>query len=74
MTGPEHYAHAEQVIAQVQNKDVLATAAVAYAAIAQVHATLALAAAMALQIGNPFPGMNPSHDAWAAVAAPEAAS
>jgi hypothetical protein len=45
MTGPEHYREAEQVIAQVKNRDVTGDEVAAYAAVAQVHATLALAAA-----------------------------
>lgn len=61
MTGPEHYAEAERVVAQVENRDVSAAAVAAYTAVAQVHATLALAAATALIDEKPRSG---SFDAW----------
>jgi hypothetical protein len=47
MTGPEHYREAEQVLARVKNRAVTADEAISHAAVAAVHATLALTAAMA---------------------------
>jgi hypothetical protein len=55
MTGPEHYTSAEQWLYKAQNEDArggLETAE-SCAAIAQVHATLALAAATALGTDQP---------------------
>lgn len=48
MTGPEHYRRAEQVLAQVEDRDVSAAEVAAFTAVAQVHATLAHAAATAV--------------------------
>jgi len=45
MTGPQHYAEAERLLAEVAESDA-ETAAPAHAA-AQIHATLALAASFA---------------------------
>ena len=50
MTGPEHFAEAEGVIAGAQNRDLPTDVIKAIAAVAQVHATLALAAATALSL------------------------
>lgn len=47
MTGPEHYAEAQTILSQVKNRDLPAEVIMAHAQIAQVHATLALAAATA---------------------------
>jgi hypothetical protein len=49
VTGPEHYAEAEAILAQVKDRDVPAEVAQTYAAVAQVHAGLAIGAALALQ-------------------------
>jgi hypothetical protein len=49
VTGPEHYREAEAVLAQVKDRNVPAEVAKTYAAVAQVHADLAIAAAIALQ-------------------------
>lgn len=46
MNGPEHYRAAGQVLAQAENRSVTAAAVAAYTAVAQVHATLALTAAV----------------------------
>lgn len=45
MNGPAHYRKAEQVLAQVEDRDVSAAMVAAFTAVAQVHATLALTAA-----------------------------
>ena len=55
MTGPEHYREAERLVAQV---DEGAADWEPLAASAQVHATLALAAATALSLRKP------DHDQW----------
>jgi hypothetical protein len=47
MTGPEHYAEAERIIATTKGHDIPASAMTAVAAAAQVHAMLALTAAYA---------------------------
>ena len=47
MNGPGHYAKAEHVLAQVEDRDVSAAEVAAFTAVAQVHATLALVAAYA---------------------------
>ena len=56
MTGPEHFLRAEQLAEEAHNHlgqgDEQATAAV-WAAVAQVHATLALAAATAVGTKSP---------------------
>jgi hypothetical protein len=65
MNGPEHYAKAENVLAQVEDRDVSASAVAAYTAVAQVHATLALTAATALGRFADMPA-NDSDD-WLAV-------
>jgi hypothetical protein len=44
MTGPEHYREAEGLLARITDRDVLTEEVVATMAVAQVHATLALAA------------------------------
>lgn len=48
MTGPEHYREAEFMLAQVEGHSISVADGMAYLAAAQVHATLALAAAEAL--------------------------
>jgi hypothetical protein len=77
MTGPEHYQIAEQLlgnVTQVQHYGppvILAENGSAVIAAAQVHATLALAAATALPQVGEMPVTD--HDAWSeAVRAPEA--
>lgn len=45
MTGPEHYKAAEEILKEIHNMDASSPAAAANLAQAQVHATLALAAA-----------------------------
>ena len=62
MTGPEHYKMAERCLASV---DEVSETAMAYFAEAQVHATLALAAATAISYGKP-PG---EYAAWCEAAA-----
>jgi hypothetical protein len=68
MTGPDHYRSAEGLVVQAEklmNGDELAGAAV-WAAVAQVHATLALAAATArTDLGGSQPTANaePGRDA-----------
>lgn len=47
MNGPEHYAAAEELLARVSDRDVEIHLGNATIAAAQVHATLALAAAQA---------------------------
>lgn len=44
MNGPEHFAEAERIVALAKSKEIPAAAALAFGAVAQVHATLALAA------------------------------
>lgn len=69
MTGPEHYAEAERLLERAQNFDV--TDAVSVIADAQVHATLAVAAAQAdlmlLSITHWGDCDSGQADAWAAV-------
>ena len=72
MTGPEHYAKAER-LAQVAEGDT-PQLAIANAALAQVHAMLALAAATALVMGDNGSTPLRAYDEWAAVAGPEAVS
>jgi hypothetical protein len=50
MTGPEHYKEAERIIAQAMNQELPVATISAIAATAQVHATLALAAASAMPL------------------------
>jgi len=68
VTGPEHYRAAEELLAEIKDGDPDAshTAAALLLGMAQVHATLALAAATAL--GSPD---QPTWDweAWCAAAA-----
>jgi len=66
MTGPEHYHEAERLLAEVAESDA-ETAKPAHDA-AQVHATLALAAATALR-GDTVTGLAPKDwVAWNALA------
>lgn len=70
MTGPEHYQHAEELLDRNGDctcEDNCETCAWR-AAKAQVHATLALAAATAIQPSE-FGGNRPESKAWHAVAA-----
>ncbi|MFE2556025.1 hypothetical protein ACFXGT_08305 [Streptomyces sp. NPDC059352] len=78
MTGPEHYREAERLLAQDRAEGLEGT----YffrpesLAAAQVHATLALAAATAMQAGvdGCEPGMDPAeYDAWCSAAGVHAA-
>jgi hypothetical protein len=48
MTGPEHYAAAEEILSRSSRDDPDSTVALASMVKAQVHATLAHAAALAL--------------------------
>jgi hypothetical protein len=53
VTGPEHYREAERLAESVKNRDVHAEIVASVAALAQVHATLALAAATEDLAGGP---------------------
>jgi hypothetical protein len=53
MTGPEHYSYAEQLLAQASEDELGSDAERFHVAKAQVHATLALAAATALPGEHP---------------------
>ncbi|MFE2407016.1 hypothetical protein ACFXDE_01595 [Kitasatospora sp. NPDC059408] len=72
MTGPEHYHEAEQLLADVRKiptlNDETSPAAVLLIAEAQVHATLALAAATALVDEKPRSGSFAEYRAWRKVA------
>jgi hypothetical protein len=46
VNGPEHFREAERLLAGLKDRDLPAVVAEATAAVAQVHATLALAAAI----------------------------
>ena len=70
MTGPEHYRHAESWLFKAEHPDARGgeETSESCAAIAQVHATLALAAATALAVAHEMPIAD--HDGWhAAVSA-----
>ena len=71
MTGPEHYTRAEQLLREVRDGHQEGTDVVAILNAAQVHATLALAAATALiEPGRAAPRASvPDMKAWAAAAA-----
>jgi len=71
MTGPEHYIRAEQLLREVRDGHQEGTDVAAIIAAAQVHATLADAAASALsEPGRSAPrALIPDLNAWAAVAA-----
>jgi hypothetical protein len=58
MTGPEHYREAEQLTGQALDADLPTELRQVYMAAAQVHATLANAAAAALAADEALP------DAW----------
>jgi len=66
-TGPEHYRKAERVLAQVEDRDVSAAEVAAYTAVAQVHATLAVAAACATGLMHGYERST----AWTAVLEPD---
>ena len=59
MTGPEHYREAERLVNLAQNSEVFQQSATA---LAQVHATLALAAATALGTSEGLPA--PDWEVW----------
>ena len=65
MTGPEHYQAAERLVAEARRPATDRTYQLALSAEAQVHATLALAAATAL---NPQYGGPRSYTEWYDVA------
>ena len=68
-SGAEHYREAEELIACVTNDDgspSFGDGGDEYVALAQVHATLALAAATAMAEGGHMPGAD--FDAWAEAA------
>ena len=71
MTGPEHYREAERLIAEMPRRDLPHEDIAMIQRDAQIHATLALAAATAVLPG--IAGMAPLADykAWAGVAAVE---
>ncbi len=70
MTGPEHYAAAESLLQQLRQAQTSMTVTVtaektaAVMAEAQVHATLALAAATALQRGEAASLPRADYNAW----------
>lgn len=72
MTGPEHFSEAEALIQQARTAEHYDTTAIGLAlAEAQVHATLALAAATALSapVNDEHPGFTVEEwDAWFAAA------
>lgn len=83
MNGAEHYARAEEILNQIASKDYLdklksLTSASAMASIqvgmasAQVHATLALAAATALTSTHHYVGDSREITAWAHAIQPDA--
>ena len=69
MTGPEHYREAEQLLASglFHRDEGRPEPAAAALAAAQVHATLALAAATALQPSS-YANDYPEHTEWSKVA------
>lgn len=73
MTGPEHYKEAGRLLAQAESAQYGDDREAYYLRAAQVHATLALAAATAISEGGTMPGAD--FDAWERVAgtAPKAA-
>lgn len=62
MTGPEHYTEAQRRLLMAWEEDSTPERSTQLVAEAQVHATLALAAATALRDSN---GRLPSKDSWA---------
>lgn len=70
MTGPEHYTRAEQLLREVRDGHQEGTDVAAILAAAQVHATLALAAATALPQQRMM--ALAEYKAWAGVAAEKA--
>lgn len=71
MTGPEHYTRAEQLLKEVRDGHQEGTDVAAILTAAQVHATLAQAAATALNDNAADAGGLPleDFDAWVNVAA-----
>ncbi|MCM1974596.1 hypothetical protein [Streptomyces sp. G1] len=71
MNGPEHYTRAEQLLREVRDGHQEGTDVAAILAAAQVHATLALAAATALNDNAADSGGMPleDFDAWVQAAA-----
>jgi hypothetical protein len=70
MTGPEHYTRAQKLLREVRDGHQEGTDVAAIIAAAQVHSTLALAAATALNDNAADAGGMPMEDfhAWALVA------
>lgn len=71
MTGPEHYCEAERRLLMAWEEDRRSEDVAHLVAEAQVHATLALAAATAMQaaVDGSEPGMgSPEYAAWYAAA------
>ena len=71
MTGPEHYREAEQLLNEADDDSTIVPADLI--AQAQVHATLALAAATALVAGDDGRTGLSDYDAWSEVASTAAA-
>jgi hypothetical protein len=69
VTGPEHYREAERIVRRVADAST-STVAVRWAAEAQVHATLALAAATALNDADEGMALD-DHHAWRMAASAE---
>jgi hypothetical protein len=68
MTGPEHYVRAEQLLREVRDGHQEGTDVAAILAAAQVHATLADAAATALVDETPRSDSFSNYRAWQDVA------
>jgi thioredoxin-like negative regulator of GroEL len=68
MTGPEHYTRAEQLLREVRDGHQEGTDVAAILAAAQVHATLADAAASALIDETPRSDCFDNYRAWQQVA------
>jgi len=69
MTGPEHYQHAEELLDLASDDEVGDPVEAYRLAAAQVHATLALAAATALNSGGGDGLPADDYDAWYTAAA-----
>jgi hypothetical protein len=72
MTGPEHYREAEKALDGAAKAEFGSSSERYQLARAQVHATLALAAATAIQPAT-YEGQRPEWSEWAAVASVETA-
>lgn len=68
MTGPEHYREAQEHLtdSDYERREGRLQEAMYEAAVAQVHATLALAAATALGVGGDNPPPDDAEDWWRA--------